>query len=177
MSTFSGDPGYMGAMQRDDESFTVDRLITLYEQGVAKLAKAVEGITQEQARLRPVQGKWSPLELVAHLAGAEIFFTERMERTIALDKPLLMGVDERHYPERIGYQDLVLSEELALFSALRTHMAGVLRRQPAPSWKRVAIHTETGAVSLRQLLLQPIRHLDHHLAFLHEKRRALGLPT
>ncbi|MFM8932277.1 MAG: DinB family protein [Gemmataceae bacterium] len=177
MSSYSGDPGYMNAMQRDDEALPVDRLIILYEQGIEKLAGALEGISQEQARLRPVDGKWSALELVAHLAGTEIFFTERLERTIALDKPLLVGVDERHYPERIGYQDLVLAEEQSLFSTLRKHMARVLRRQPCHSWQRVAIHTETGSVSLRHLLLQPIRHLDHHLVFLLEKRKALGLPT
>jgi hypothetical protein len=175
MSSFSNDPGYMGAMQRDDENIPVTGLMNLYEEGIARLARAVEGITEEQARLRPVHGKWSTLELVAHLAGAEIFFTDRMERVIALEKPLLVGVDEREYPERIGYQDLVLSEELALFSALRRHMVRVLRRQPAQAWQRVAIHTDTGLVSLRQLLFQPVRHLEHHLAFLVEKRRALGL--
>ena len=72
----------MCAMEQNAESFPVDRLITLYELGFAKLAKAVEGITQEQARLRPVQGKWSPLELVAHLAAAELFFTDTNERPI-----------------------------------------------------------------------------------------------
>lgn len=175
MSSFSTDPGYMSIMQRDDETLPTDRLLDFYEQGITRLARAVEGISEAQARLRPVSGKWSTLELVAHLAGAEIFFTERMERVIALEKPLLVGVDERPYPERIGYQDLVLSEEMALFSALRSHMARVLRRQPPQAWLRVAIHTETGLVSLRQLLFQPVRHLDHHLAFLVEKRKALGL--
>jgi hypothetical protein len=54
-------------------------------------------------------------------------------------------------------------------------MKTVLRRQPPDAWQRVAIHTETGMVTLRQLLLQPIRHLNHHLVFLVEKRKALGL--
>lgn len=177
MNTSSADPGYMQAMQQDNDHLSVQSLIDHYASGISRLAQAMEGITQDQARLRPIPGKWSVLELVAHLAGTELFFTDRMERVIALDKPLLPGVDERDYPDRIGYQDLLLSEELALFSALRTHMLRVLRRQPTQAWRRVAIHTETGLVTLRQLLLQPVRHFDHHLVFLLEKRKALGLPN
>lgn len=177
MSTQSNASGYMQAMQSDDESLPVAALIEQYVNGVSLLSQALAGITDDQARMRPVPGKWSCLELVAHLAGAEIFFTDRIERVIALDKPLLVGVDERDYPARIGYQDLVLADESALFIALRTHMKTVLRRQPPDAWQRVAIHTETGMVTLRQLLLQPIRHLNHHLVFLVEKRKALGLPN
>ena len=61
---------------------------------------------------RPIAGKWSTLEVVAHLADTEIYYTDRIERTIALDRPLLMGVDERPYPERLNYQALDLAEQL-----------------------------------------------------------------
>jgi len=102
--------------------------------------------------------------VVSHLADKEIYFTDRIERTIALERPLLMGVDERPYPQRLNYQAFDLAEQLALFAALRRHAVRILR---------MPVHSETGLVTLRQLVLQAVRHLRHHLPFIAAKRAAL----
>ena len=44
------------------------------------------------------------------------------------------------------------------------------------AWRRTAVHSETGLVTLRQLLLHAINHLRHHLRFEAEKRAALAAP-
>jgi hypothetical protein len=165
---------YMARMQQDDASLGNADLIAAYEQGINDLRAAVAGMTPEQVLARPVPGKWSTQECVSHLADTEIYFTDRIERTIALERPLLMGVDERPYPERLNYQAFDLGEQLALFTALRRHAARILRMQPPEAWQRTAVHSETGLVTLRQLVLQAVRHLRHHLPFIAEKRAALG---
>lgn len=38
----------------------------------------------------------------------------------------------------------------------------------------VVVHSTSGLVTLRQLVLQAVRHLRHHLPFIAEKRAALG---
>jgi hypothetical protein len=164
---------YMARMQRDDDSVGTADLIAAYEQGIADVRAAVAGMTAEQARSRPIPGKWSTLEVVAHLVDTEIYYTDRIERTIALERPLLLGVDERPYPERLNYQAFDLAEQLDLFTALRRHGTRILRLQPPESWLRVAVHSETGVVSLRQLVLQAVRHVRHHLPFIAEKRAAM----
>ena len=165
--------GYMAEMQRDDESVGATDLIAAYEQGIDDLRAAVAGMTAEQVLSRPVPGKWSTLEVVAHLADTEIYYTDRIERTIALERPLLMGVDERLYPERLNYQAFDLAEQLDLFAALRRHGTRVLRMQPPGAWLRVGVHSETGVVTLRQLVFQAVRHVRHHLPFIAEKRAAM----
>ena len=85
-----------------------------------------------------------------------------------------MGVDERCYIERLDYQAFDLAEQLALFTALRRHAARILRMQSSEGWRRTAVHSGTGLVTLRQLVLQAVRHLRHHLPFIAEKRAALG---
>jgi uncharacterized damage-inducible protein DinB len=167
---------YMAATQRDDESVTNADLIAAYEQGIADLRDAVAGMTAEQVLARPIPGRWSTLEVVAHLADTEIYYTDRIERTIALERPLLMGVDERPYPQRLNYQAFDLGEQLDLFTALRRHGTRILRSQPPEAWLRVAVHSETGLVTLRQLVFQAVRHVRHHLPFIAEKRAALGVP-
>ena len=44
---------------------------------------------------------------------------------------------------------------------------------PQQAWSRTAVHSESGLLTLRQLVLQAVRHLRHHLPFIAEKRAAL----
>src|SRR5580704_1509221 len=79
--------------QRDDDAFSIADLISAYEKGVEELRVAVAGMTVEQLRSRPVAGKWSTLEVICHIADCEQFFADRMKRTVAMDRPLLLGAD------------------------------------------------------------------------------------
>jgi uncharacterized damage-inducible protein DinB len=163
-----------GAAARQDDSRTAAELIAAYEAGTGLLRAAVTGMSPEQLRSRPVAGKWSTLEVVCHVSDCEQFFADRMKRTLAMDRPLLVGADGWRYPEPVRYHDRDLDEELALVDLTRRQMARILKRVPGEAWQRDAVHTETGVVSLRQLLLHAVRHLEHHVVFIQEKRRALG---
>lgn len=164
---------YMEAMLGDDGTPGSAELIAAYEQGIHDLRSAVSGMTTEQVLARPVPGKWSTLECVGHVADTEIFFSDRIVRTIAMDRPLLMSADEKLYIERLDYQSFDLEEQIALFTALRRHVTRILRSQPTEVWFRTAVHSGAGLLSLRQLVLQSVRHLRHHLPFIAEKRAAL----
>ena len=165
---------YMARMTRDDLSVDTASLVEAYARGPAELRGAIAGMTAEETVARPVEGRWSTIELVCHLVGCDLFLAERIERTLAFDRPLLQSIDEGPYPGRLGYQGLDLGEQLDLFAALRAHEARVLRSLPAEDWGRLAVHSHAGLMSLRQLVLQPVRHLAHHLPFLAEKRAALA---
>lgn len=166
---------YATMMEKDDPTLGNAELISAYERGIDELRSSVTGMTPEQILARPVPGKWSTQECVGHIADSEIFFTDRIVRTIALDRPLLMSVDERFYIERFDYQSFDLDEQLALFAALRRHAVRILRAQPPEAWQRAGVHSESGLMTLRQLVLKPVRHLRHHLKFIAEKREALGV--
>lgn len=168
-------PDYMEMMQQDDATLSADDLIRRYEAGIGQLQAAVEGMSSDQLLARPIPGKWSTIECVGHLADTEIFFTDRIIRTIVADRPTLVAVDEKWYIEGLRYQAFDLNEQLSLFAALRRHATRILRMQGPDVWSRIGVHSETGPVTLRQLLFQAIRHLDRHLPFIIEKRRALGM--
>jgi hypothetical protein len=46
--------------------------------------------------------------------------------------------------------------------------------EPA-DFARRGIHSEDGPLSLETLLERIVAHLPHHVRFIHEKRKALGL--
>jgi len=169
-------PTTVADAQRDDDALTVVDLISAYEMGIEELRIAVAGMTVEQLRSRPVAGKWSTLEVVCHIADCEQFFADRIKRTVAMDRPLLLGSDGFRYPEPLHYQDHDLDEELDLVAVTRRQVARTLRLVAPDAWQRTAVHSETGLVTLRQLLLHAVNHLRHHLRFVAEKRAAMTMP-
>jgi hypothetical protein len=169
-------PTTVADAQRDNPALTPADLISVYEQGVEELRLAVGGMTVEHLRSRPVAGRWSTLEVVCHVADCEQFFPDRMKRTVATDHPLLLGADGFRYPEPLRYQDHDLELELDLVAVTRRHTAHTLRLITPDAWQRTAVHSETGLVTLRQLLLHAINHLCHHLRFVAEKRAAMATP-
>jgi hypothetical protein len=91
-----------------------------------------------------------------------------------MDRPLLVGADGWLYPEALRYAERDLALQLALVDATRAQLAADLERLTPEAWERTAVHTETGLVTLRQLLLHTVRHLEHHVRTIEEKRAALG---
>ena len=167
-------PDDISDAQRDDTALSPLDLVTAYEGGIDDLRLAVAGLTPEQLRSRPLAGQWSTLEVVCHIADCEQFFADRMKRTLAMERPLLVGADGFRYPEPLCYQRHELDEELDLVSITRRQLARILRSVSAEAWQRTAVHSETGLVTLRQLLLHAVNHMRHHLKFVAEKRAALA---
>ena len=150
-------------------------LIENYLAGVQTLRRAVAGMTPEQVRARPVAGKWSTLEVVCHLTDFDPIMADRMKRVIALDNPQLIGADENRFAAALAYQDRDLEEELGIFERTRSQMARILCTLPDSALERVGVHNERGPVTLERLLTVATNHVTHHVSFIAEKRKALGL--
>jgi uncharacterized damage-inducible protein DinB len=149
-------------------------LIDLYAAGPAQLKQAVAGMSREQLLARPVAGKWSTLELVAHIADFEPVYVDRMKRIIAQDDPTLFGGDPDLFASKLAYHDRDVNEELGLIAACRTHMARILRTLPETAFQRRGIHSENGPITLEKILTNIANHIPHHIPFVQEKRKAMG---
>ncbi|WP_254508712.1 DinB family protein [Anatilimnocola floriformis] len=152
-----------------------NRLIDQYAAGPSQLRSAVAGMTRDQLIARPISGKWSTLELVAHIADFEPVYVDRMKRIIAQDKPAMASGDPDLFASKLAYHDRDINEELALIDACRVHMTRVLRTLPPEAFERVGIHSDNGPMTLEKILTNIGNHIPHHLPFLAEKRRALGV--
>src|SRR5262245_48488547 len=154
-----------------------DEMIDAYVAGAAKLRAAVAGMSREQLLARPVPGKWSTLELVCHIADFEPILAERMKRVIVFDQPTLLAADENQFVAKLAYHERDVNEELSIIENTRRQMARILRSLPGSAWERVGLHSERGPKTLAELLSTATNHISHHLPFVAEKRKALGLPT
>jgi hypothetical protein len=146
-----------------------------YVSGPALLRTAVAGMTQEQLVARPVPGMWSTLEVICHLADFEIVFADRIKRMIAEDEPKLISGNENLFVARLAYQQRSAEEELLLIALIRQHVARILRTLKAEDFQRRGIHSESGPMTLEAIVERITGHIPHHVRFIEEKKRALGL--
>jgi hypothetical protein len=146
-----------------------------YLAGVQTLRDAVKGMSSDQLKARPIARKWSTQEVVCHLADFDPILAERMKRIISHDNPTLLGADENLFAATLGYHDRNVEEELNLIESTRKQLAGILRRLPDTAFQRIGTHNERGPISLEKWLTIAADHIPHHVQFIVEKRRALGL--
>lgn len=149
-------------------------LIEQYVAGPALVRKAVVGLSREQLLARPIPGKWSSLEVVAHIADFEVVFVDRLTSVIAEDSPTIPGRDEQKYAARLVYHERDIEEQLRLIEICRSHVTRILRTLTDADLARVGNHTEAGPLTLEQLLNRIIKHAQHHVKFIDEKRQAIG---
>lgn len=158
-----------------DDARPVAALIDDYRAGVGLLRASLSEMKHEHLLARPVPGRMTTQEVVCHVVDCDQFIADRMKRTVAMDRPLLLGADGSRYLESLHYADRDITLDLVLLDVTRRQMADDLERLDPEAWERTAIHSEMGLVTLRQLLLHAIRHLEHHVLAIEDKRRALGL--
>ena len=151
--------------------------IDAYLAGPAALRTATAGLTRDQLTARPVPGKWSALEVVCHLADFDPILADRMKRIIAEDRPQLLGADEKRFAAALAYHERDLEEELTIIERTRSQLARILRTVKPEALQRVGVHSERGPRTLEQLLTGAINHIPHHVHFIHDKRKALGVPA
>ncbi|GBD36185.1 Putative metal-dependent hydrolase YfiT [bacterium HR36] len=154
----------------------IEERIQQYLEGPALLRRAVAGMTREQLLARPVPGRWSTLEVVCHLADFEPIFADRIKRAIAEERPIIFGANQDLFVQRLAYHERDLEEELGIIELTRKQLARILRTLQPEDFQRVAVHNQAGPRTVEQLLQTAINHIPHHVRFIDEKRRALGLP-
>jgi hypothetical protein len=153
----------------------ISDLIAKYEAAPGILRGAVVGMTREQLIARPVAGKWSTLECVAHIADFDLILADRIRRISALEKPLLLAADENEFVKRLGYHERDLEQELKLLEGVRAATARMLRNLPAEAFQRQGVHSLKGLITLEQAVTMAANHISSHLPHIMDKKKALGI--
>src|SRR5215208_6909114 len=134
-------------------------LIEQFERGGEKLALAIRGLTREDLTCFPIEGKWSIQQVVIHLMDSDLIACDRMKRTIAEDKPTLIGYDESKFVAKLAYDEQLAEDAVTILDLNRKQFAKVLRTLPTSAWDRVGLHNERGPTTLRAQLEYYTKHL------------------
>ncbi len=99
-----------------------------------RLTRLLTGAPRAVLAARPAPGRWSVLEIVAHLADAEMAMSWRIRNAITTPGVLLAWCDEALWADRLGYQQTPWRTSLTLFKSLRVSNLALLRSLPAAAW-------------------------------------------
>ena len=149
-------------------------LLTDYLNGIELLTAAVAGFTREQAMARPIAGKWSTLEVAAHLADFEPIYADRMKRVIAENNPTFFSMDQDVHLAYLAVPERNVDDELQLVELVRRQMASILKTLRPEAFLRTGVHSEDGPLMLETLLERITGHIPNHVQHIKEKREALA---
>jgi len=151
-------------------------LLDQYEAGTDLPARAIARLTAAELDAVPATGGWTIRQIVAHLADSEVIASERIRRIIAQDNPTLLAYDQEAFARALHYDRIDAALAAELFRLNRQVTTTILRALPASAFERAGTHSETGRVTLADLVRSYVKHVNHHVAIIQQKRRALGKP-
>ena len=155
-------------------------IIESYLAACAAVQTAFSDMGRELMMARPVPGKWSAMEVLCHLVDTDLTTAIRIRTALTSISPRFTAATRVELSTILGADTRDPAEELALFRAIRTQTARILRSMPADALDRQAVLVKPGneevTRTVRQFLSGITTHVRHHLSFVEEKRLALGLP-
>jgi hypothetical protein len=110
----------------------------------------------------PAPGKWSPGEIVAHLADCELVFGFRLRQTLAEDSPTIQPFDQDNWART--YKGVEPIEACAAFSAFRKWNLILLESALPAAANRPVTHPERGAMTFQTIVETMAGHDLNHLA-------------
>ncbi|MGH9460000.1 MAG: DinB family protein, partial [Vicinamibacteria bacterium] len=141
-----------------DHPETDARALSILSATPRRLEKLTSTLSPRNAAARPMRGKWSAKEIVAHLNDGEIIYGMRYRRIAADPGAPLPAFDQEVWAKELQYPKQPLKANLESFVALRKQNLALLKVLPKGVWSQVAAHPEYGTLSLRELVV----HLAHH---------------
>lgn len=111
----------------------------------------------------PAVGRWSILEIAAHLADAELLASTRIRRIITQDRPEMRGYKQELWAQSLAYGHQKIEAMSARFVVLRRENAALLEMIGEEVWWLKGRHDEYGELSLRELIEDYITHTAKHL--------------
>ncbi len=152
--------------------------LRLYVEGPDRLDAAVAGLTATQLDLTRAPGEWTIRQIVHHLADGELLWLTPIKMALVESGRIYAHnlMDQDRWVEALDYAARPVEPSLAMFRALRTHLAGLLRQLPDP-WDRYVSFGEDAEwkPSVTELIGIMNRHSLEHIEEIAETRRRHGL--
>ena len=117
----------------------------------------------ETLNAKPVSGKWSAHEQLAHLARYHQIFLQRIDRILTEQAPEFPRYRAEDDPEWPAWTGLPTSHLLVRISSMRSKLMARLRSLSKEDFERTGVHPKFGPMSLSLWLEFFLVHEAHHL--------------
>jgi uncharacterized damage-inducible protein DinB len=127
------------------------------------LGEALRGVSVETISEPKLEGKWSALETLAHLARYQEIFLERLEKILKQENPAFSIYRAEQDPEWEAWKRLAYKEVLAKLTSSREKLIAKLKSLSADDYARTGVHPRFGEMTLALWLEFFLAHEGHHL--------------
>jgi hypothetical protein len=112
------------------------------EKNPKEIAAAVSGLSDKVLRYKPSAEKWCVLEVLGHLADAEIVYGYLLRQMLADEKPTIAPIDQDAWARKLNYMSSPPAEMVAFYALARHHNLRLLRSLDTSAYSRSAYHPD-----------------------------------
>ena len=127
-------------------------------------------------RERPSDDAWSPAEVAAHLADAELFFGTRLRLILTREQPSLEPFDQERLAARAGYRDWPPLLALSRLRTRRLETLELLEGCSAAELARTGRHPQRGVLTVADLVADTLAHDTVHTGQIRERLERAAQP-
>lgn len=129
-----------------------------------RLAVMIAEIGPEGTNREPAPGKWSPRQVLCHLADTEIAFGFRLRQALAEPNYVIQPFDQERWARAYSSESLDAHAALAAFRAARNWNIAFLNTVPGGDFSKPLTHPERGQMTFQTLVETMAGHDLNHLA-------------
>lgn len=123
------------------------------------------------ADMRPDPDRFTPREVVAHLADWEPILRTRITDALTGKRPMIQPFDEGEMAVLHGYSKKEVQESLEIWANERAKSLELLQGLKDEDWDQVYVHPEFGTVRVFEAAAMMLGHDLYHLEQIDEVRR------
>ena len=137
------------------------QLVDQYKEGYRVVTEALAGASDAELDARPAPGKWTPREIVHHLADSEMTSAIRLRLLVTGPKAAITGYDQEAFARSL-YYDRPIAHSLDAFRAARATTGDLLDRLSEADWQQEGTHSEIGRYTVDKWLEIYAVHAHEH---------------
>ena len=138
-------------------------LLPVLEFGPCIMRRLVQQMPPERLDRPSAPDRFTPREVIAHLADWEPIMLARIHQAIENQGSTLTVYDEGEMAIAHRYAESNLTQQLELFAAHRKATAEYLRQLPEDLYENVVIHPERGKLTVKDQAWTLIGHDMYHI--------------
>ncbi len=136
-------------------------LETVLAASPSALAEIVEALGPDRISVSPAPGKWSPAQVLCHLADCELAFAFRLRQTLAEEHHVLQPFDQDRWATH--YDKIPANQALAAFTAMREWNLILIRQALSTAAAKPVTHPERGSMTFLTLVETMAGHDLNHI--------------
>jgi len=123
--------------------------------------RVLSELTNDQVMAPISEGKWSPCQIVSHLADCEIVFSFRLRQTLAMESPVIQPFDQDDWAKQYGSYDV--DSAMEMFRAARVWNLRLIGGLSQADFEREMTHPERGTMTFQTVVETMAGHDLNHL--------------